>query len=281
MFFKTWEVLVVDDEPDVLSMSQLAMKDFNIYGLPLTIRTAKSKAEALELLRSRPEIQWGLAVAFIDVVMESDTAGLELCQTMRQDMNNKITQIFIRTGQPGIAPERAVIDDYDINGYFTKSEATEEKLYTLVKSSVRQFFWTTISQAVLGFHEIYVSTAGSREKLTMVFQAAMQRLDAGVGEGFNRCYMVDDTIIELNGWDEETARETINNLDQQPGIPLGDNGDKYVMGGDDILLIKASAQPGRSPAYGLLKTEFTPPTDTVALVHRVFSSLGMAWQNAQ
>ena len=75
MYFTNWEVLLVDDEPDVLSVSKLAMRDLTVYGLPLRVHTAKSKAETLELLRSRPEIQFGLAVAFIDVVMESDDAG--------------------------------------------------------------------------------------------------------------------------------------------------------------------------------------------------------------
>ena len=35
MFFKHWPVLLVDDEPDVLTVSKLAMKNFEVYGLPL------------------------------------------------------------------------------------------------------------------------------------------------------------------------------------------------------------------------------------------------------
>ena len=35
----------------------------------------------------------------------------------------------------------SVLDRYDINGYFTKVEATEDKLYSLVKSGVRQYLW--------------------------------------------------------------------------------------------------------------------------------------------
>ena len=35
MFFNEWEVLLVDDEPDVLNVSKLAMQDFEVYGLPL------------------------------------------------------------------------------------------------------------------------------------------------------------------------------------------------------------------------------------------------------
>ncbi len=40
VFSNMWEILLVDDEPDVLSVSKLAMKNFEVYGLPLKIQTA-------------------------------------------------------------------------------------------------------------------------------------------------------------------------------------------------------------------------------------------------
>src|SRR5207244_3435811 len=135
MFLKEWQILLVDDEPDVLSVSKLAMRNFEVYGLPIRIHTAASKAEAIELLKQLNRLRHTvIAVAFIDVVMETDTAGLELCDYIRGTYDNKAMQLYIRTGQPGIAPERKVIDKYDINGYFTKTEMTADKLYTLVKS---------------------------------------------------------------------------------------------------------------------------------------------------
>ena len=48
MFFKEWEVLIVDDEPDVIQVSRLAMRHFEVYGLPLKLHTAKSKAEVVD-----------------------------------------------------------------------------------------------------------------------------------------------------------------------------------------------------------------------------------------
>ena len=128
MFVREWEILLVDDEPDVLSVSKLAMKNIVVDGAGLRIHTARSKAEAIEKLDTEFALQGGLtslAVAFIDVVMETDTAGLDLCQYIR-DNHGYYTQLYIRTGQPGVAPERAVIDRYEINGYFTKVEMTEE-----------------------------------------------------------------------------------------------------------------------------------------------------------
>src|SRR5713226_5226093 len=44
-----------------------------------------------------------------------------------------------------VAPERSVIDRYDINGYFSKLETSEDKLYSLVKAGVRQHEYMTSS----------------------------------------------------------------------------------------------------------------------------------------
>ena len=144
MLFKEWNVLIVDDEPDVLTVTKLALRDMKIYDLPLKIFTATSKAEAIELLNTKlaaKDIPGAtVAVALIDVVMESDHAGLDLCKQIRGEMKNWSSQLYIRTGQPGIAPERKVIDEYDISGYISKVDATEQKLYTLIKSSVRQWY---------------------------------------------------------------------------------------------------------------------------------------------
>ena len=97
--------------------------------------------------------------------METDTAGLELCEHIRETMGNKVVQLFIRTGQPGVAPERDVIDHYDINGYFTKAEATEDKLYSLVKSGVRQYFSFMAAMAMSMMTSVAINAAGSRDSL--------------------------------------------------------------------------------------------------------------------
>ncbi|HEY4723934.1 MAG TPA: response regulator receiver protein [Anaerolineae bacterium] len=173
---------MVDDEPDVLSVTKLALKDIKIYGLSIKIHTAASKAEALELLNQPPfaiagQAEGSLAVAFIDVVMESPQAGLELCEDIRHTLGNRSAQLFVRTGQPGIAPERAVVDEYDISGYFTKVEMTEQKLYTLVKSGVRQ--WVTLWYARLTAESTNyeIQHVDTREHL-------IEALD-GMGEGFD------------------------------------------------------------------------------------------------
>ncbi len=167
MFFNEWNVLVVDDEPDVLAVTRLALRDVKVYGLPVKIHTAGSKAEAIELLKGPLSLQGSpepiVAVALVDVVMESDSAGLELCRYIRGEANGHSVQLYIRTGQPGVAPERSVIDNYDISGYFTKVELSEQKLYTLVKSGVRQWFTSWYALTMEETTNNLIKHSGSRK----------------------------------------------------------------------------------------------------------------------
>jgi HD-GYP domain-containing protein (c-di-GMP phosphodiesterase class II) len=80
-----------------------------------------------------------IAVALIDVVMETDDAGLRLVEYIRKDLKNLMVRLVIRTGQPGLAPERHVIDHYDIDDYKDKTELTAGRLYTTVRSALKSF----------------------------------------------------------------------------------------------------------------------------------------------
>jgi hypothetical protein len=46
-------------------------------------------------------------------------------------------RIVLRTGQPGVAPEEKVINEYDIDYYMAKPEVTPERLYATVRSCLR------------------------------------------------------------------------------------------------------------------------------------------------
>ena len=71
--------------------------------------------------------------------METPTAGLDLVKYIREDLNYRYTQIILRTGYPGYAPEREVIVSYEINDYKTKTELTSFKLFTLILASLRAY----------------------------------------------------------------------------------------------------------------------------------------------
>ena len=65
--------------------------------------------------------------------------GLDLVKYIREVLNNNLTRIILRTGQPGKAPLRKVITDYEINDYKEKNELTADKLYVAVTAALRSY----------------------------------------------------------------------------------------------------------------------------------------------
>lgn len=130
-----WVIGIIDDEPSVHEVTILALKDVTIYGRELQFVSAYSEKEGFELITKYPD----MAVVLLDVVMESDDAGLRLVEKIRNQLNNTSLQIILRTGQPGYAPEEDIILQYDINAYKTKGELTRSRLFTSVATSIRSY----------------------------------------------------------------------------------------------------------------------------------------------
>ncbi len=130
-----WRVLVVDDDADVHRATELAMQGLVIEGHPLEFLHAESASAARELLMHEDD----LAVALLDVVMESDDAGLQLVRFIRADPERDALRIVLRTGQPGYAPEIETVRSLDINDYKTKSELTRTRLYTVLTAAIRSY----------------------------------------------------------------------------------------------------------------------------------------------
>ena len=291
MFFKEWVVLLVDDEPDVLSMSKLVMKDFEVYGLPLKIYTAESKAEALELLSNNLEVASSLAVAFIDVVMETDSAGLELCKYIRDDMGNRLSQLFIRTGQPGLSTETDVIDRYDISGYFTKIEATQSKLYSLVKSSVRQYLSFGMSLATIAvLNDLIAASSGGTANVSGPFEneltgTQVKILDAvhhlgGYSlelEDIPRWLFVDGKVLFEEEVDAARGIAMRDQLLAQEGIVLQPGGDQYIKGQEGYQLIQVVEKSSQAEVIYVFQTPFLAPEFVVNLMYSVIAGMATAW----
>jgi len=131
----SWKVLLVDDEEDIHSVTRMALKGFAYQGKEIQFLHAYSGDEAKQLLPKHKDI----ALIFLDVVMETNHAGLDLVKHIRDVMKNHFTQIVLRTGYPGVAPEREVIAAYEINDYKTKTELTTFKLFTVTLASLRSY----------------------------------------------------------------------------------------------------------------------------------------------
>jgi signal transduction histidine kinase/CheY-like chemotaxis protein len=168
---RRWKIAVIDDDRAVHDGTRFALADYQLNGQGLEILSAYSAAEGRQLMRAHPDI----AVVLLDVIMESDTAGLELVEFIREQIKNESVRIILRTGQPGQAPERRVIVDYDINDYKAKTELTADKLFTALTAALRSYQQLQRMVETRRGLEIIIDAA------SMLFDfKSMQRLAEGV-----------------------------------------------------------------------------------------------------
>lgn len=129
------KLLIVDDDHDVHSVTELLLRDLTFDGYRLQLLHAYSSIEAFNILQQDADI----AIVLLDVVMESDDAGLRLVKRVRETLHRKKLRIILRTGQPGYAPELETISNFDINDYKTKTELTRERLFTCLMAAARSY----------------------------------------------------------------------------------------------------------------------------------------------
>ncbi|GGC10283.1 hypothetical protein GCM10007205_19220 [Oxalicibacterium flavum] len=157
----TWKILIVDDEEEVHQVTRIALADVVFKNRRLEFLHAYSAQQARSIMADDD----GIAIILLDVVMEEEDAGLQLVRHIREQLLNRRVRIVLRTGQPGQAPERDVVIDYDINDYKTKTELTRQKLLTCVISALRS-------------HDDIVSLERARDGLEDVIDAAGSLLQA-------------------------------------------------------------------------------------------------------
>jgi len=132
---KEYKVLIIDDDQSIHDITNMALSSMQFSDFKIKILTAYSAKEAKEILHEQNDI----ALALIDVVMETPEAGLDLVNYIRGTLCNKLIRLIIRTGQANDFPQMEVIQRYDINDFKEKTELTLERLYTTIRSSVKQY----------------------------------------------------------------------------------------------------------------------------------------------
>ncbi|MDT9294404.1 MAG: PAS domain S-box protein [Arthrospira platensis PCC 7345] len=132
---KPWKIMLVDDDQEVHQATRMVLKTLTFEQRPLTFISAYSAGEAQGAIAANPDT----AVLLLDVVMETNNAGLDLVKYIRKNLNNSWVRIILKTGYPGEAPEDSVIIDYDINDYKTKVEMTQQKLITTIIAALRSY----------------------------------------------------------------------------------------------------------------------------------------------
>jgi signal transduction histidine kinase len=171
MTARSWKIAVIDDDRAVHEGTRFALSDYVLNGQGLEILSAYSAAEGRALMRAHPDV----AAVLLDVIMETDAAGLDLVEYIRNDLKNETVRIILRTGQPGQAPERRVIVQYDINDYKAKTELTADKLFTSLTAALRSYQQLERMVQTRRGLEIIIDAAS-----TLYDFRSMQRLAEGV-----------------------------------------------------------------------------------------------------
>lgn len=184
----SWKILIVDDEVEVHTVTRLALRDFSLNGKTLEFVSAYSGEEAKAYFREHDDV----AVVLLDVVMESDDAGLLVADYIRNELDNHFTRIILRTGQPGQAPEKDVIINYDINDYKSKTELTAQKLFTVIIASLRSYRdIIVIEENRAGLEKIIDASVNlfSSNSLEKFMQGIIQQLSSILGCSKDAAYI--------------------------------------------------------------------------------------------
>ncbi len=166
-----WKVLVVDDEEDVHGMTELALEGVAFDGKSLSLLHAYSAEEGIRILSEHPDA----ALVLLDVVMETETAGLDLATHVRKELGNRLVRIVLWTGRRGKAPEREAMEGYEIDDYRSGTDLTVDHLHAVVTSSLRSYK----SAATLD------ARAGSLERMVRERTEALEKKEARYRELFN------------------------------------------------------------------------------------------------
>lgn len=187
---EVWKVLIVDDEQSVHSITNTVLNGITFDNKKLEFLSAYSGTQAREMMEEQSDI----ALILLDVVMENDNAGLEFVDYVRNELNNKFVRIVLRTGQPGYAPEKEVIDQYDINDYKEKTELTAQKLYTTVITSLRNYK----DLKELESEKIAISVPKENKMVFEFAQNSLNKLLDTISENSQgRCQNFEAIVIEI------------------------------------------------------------------------------------
>lgn len=130
-----WQVLIVDDDPNGHVMPQRALNELTFRRRKVEVIDAFSTGEALKKLEENADI----AVAVVDIILQTEDEGLRLVRTIREEMGNRLIRIILRSGEERKFPESRLIIDYDINGYTGRSEDSAKQFLISIITAFRSY----------------------------------------------------------------------------------------------------------------------------------------------
>jgi len=129
-----YRILVVDDNSDVAPSFALSLRGAVLDGRAIVVERANSGLEARRMLEAR-----AYALAIVDVVMESEAAGLDLVRWLTKELKDDVVRVVVNTGNPMKANELLVPRDNEISGYCLKGNQHAAFIHALVVGHCRSY----------------------------------------------------------------------------------------------------------------------------------------------
>ena len=127
-----WQILIVDEDPGIHKDIQHELAKLDFENRSIDILHAYSQDEAVEILKSNN----GVSLVMMDV--QSQEEGLDAIKTIREELENPVIRIIIRTTKQNILSQN-VIQEYDICKCMEKDESGGDKLYSSVVDALASY----------------------------------------------------------------------------------------------------------------------------------------------
>lgn len=180
----------------------MTLAQFLFDNKPIEFLHAYTGTEAKAIMANEPDI----ALILLDVVMETDSAGLDVVRYVRTELHNQQVRIVLRTGQPGQAPEDDVVANFDINDYKDKTELTSQKLRTLIRASLRSYRdICTLEHNRKGLEKVIAASKGIFEKqaLKQFAEGTLDQLSALLALEETSLFQLKQNAYEIRNTDME------------------------------------------------------------------------------
>jgi diguanylate cyclase (GGDEF)-like protein len=132
---KFWEILLVDNNAKLHDIVEKSFDEIFINNKKVKMLHAHNAQEAKKLLEKNADI----AIAFIDIAMQTPEAGLELVNYIRHTLYNTSMRIIIIDSDDSPIPASDIIDHYDINDYKDKRCIESQRLFITIRTAIKQY----------------------------------------------------------------------------------------------------------------------------------------------
>ena len=132
---KFWEILLVDDNTHLHDIVEKSFDEIFINNKKVKMLPAHNAQEAKKLIEENSDI----AIAFIDIAMQTPNAGLELVNYIRHTIYNTSMRIVIINSDDSPIPAADILDHYDINDYKDRRCLESQRLFITVRTAIKQY----------------------------------------------------------------------------------------------------------------------------------------------